>query len=202
MKRASILINGMLCLFILFTTQLTAQDDNDEDVGEKVPYRIPFVNAKIKVDGHLNESFWEHAVKVDANIEVSPGENIEAPVKTEALLAYNNSHIYVGFNAYDPNPSKIQAHLCDRDALWDDDWILILFDTFNDQRRTYDFACNPLGIQGDIIESPTGGGDSWDAIWESDGRITDFGYVVEMAIPFRASCSGKTQGTELKPGRM
>ncbi|MEJ2546039.1 MAG: carbohydrate binding family 9 domain-containing protein, partial [Calditrichaceae bacterium] len=96
----------------------------------------------------------------------------------------NTTRIFVAFIAYDPDPSKIRARYCDRDNIWDDDWILILFDTFNDQRRTYDFTCNPLGIQGDMIETPTGGGDEWDAIWDSDGRITEEGFIVEMAIPF------------------
>jgi hypothetical protein len=34
-----------------------------------------------------------------------------------------------------------------------------------------------------MIESPEGGGELWDAIWESAGKRTDEGYVVEMAIP-------------------
>jgi len=115
---------------------------------------------------------------------VRPGENIPAPVQTEALLCYDDHNIYAGFRCYDPEPEKIRAHFSDRDDIWSDDWILILFDTFNDNRRTYDFTCNPFGIQGDMIETPTGGGGSWDAIWESHGRITEEGYIVEMAIPF------------------
>ncbi len=151
----------------------------------KVQYHIPHVEEPISVDGVMDESFWSKALVVPANIEVRPGENIEAPVRTEAYLVYNTHSIYVGFRCYDPKPSEIRAHLCDRDNLWNDDWILILFDTFNDQRRTYDFFSNPLGIQADEIESSSGGGGSWDAIWESSGRITDEGYVVEMNIPFR-----------------
>ena len=173
-------------LLILFShiTEVPAQQFEIEAMKNNPPYRVPKVNSEINVDAILDELFWEEAVKIDANIEVRPGENIDAPVKTEVLLAYDNSHIFVAFKAYDPDPSQIQAHYCDRDKIFDDDWILILFDTFNDQRRTYDFACNPLGIQSDFIETTTGGGGDWDTIWESDGRITDEGYIVEMAIPF------------------
>jgi len=151
----------------------------------KIEYRIPHVEGAITVDGVMDEPFWSKALVVPANIEVRPGENIEAPVRTEAYLVYNTNSIYAGFRCYDPNPSEIRAHLCDRDNLWNDDWILILFDTFNDQRRTYDFFSNPLGVQADEIESSTGAGGSWDAVWESGGRITGEGYVVEMNIPFR-----------------
>ncbi len=171
--------------FLIFGSLLSQTPDSLQP-KEQVTYLVPKVNALMKVDAYLNEEFWDKAVKIDANIEVSPGENIEAPVKTEALLVYNDTHIYVAFKAYDPEPDQIRARFCDRDNTWDDDWVLILFDTFNDQRRSYDFVCNPFGIQSDMIETPTGGGGSWDAIWESDGRITDEGYIVEMAIPFSA----------------
>ncbi len=152
----------------------------------KVPYKIPKVKDAIKTDGKLDDPIWKDAVVVEAKYEVYPGENIPAPVKTEALLAYNDTHLFVGFRAFDPDPGKIRAHLTDRDKLWSDDWVLILFDTFNDNRRTYDFACNPLGVQADIIESPNGGDESWDTIWDSHGRITEWGYTVEMAIPFNS----------------
>jgi hypothetical protein len=161
---------------------------------EKQHFEVPYVNAPIDVDARLDEGFWQNAVKIDANIEVRPGENIPAPVKTEALLVHNDTHIYVAIVAYDPDPSAIRAHLCDRDELWNDDWVLILFDTFNDQRRTYDFFCNPLGIQADEIETPQGGGGGWDAIWESDGRITDEGYIVEMSIPFSSFSFPRSEG--------
>jgi hypothetical protein len=177
----------LLLLLTGYVLHSSASQHATQDTSAvKTPYRIPHVEAPIKVDGVMDEPFWPQALVIPANIEVRPGENIEAPVKTEAWLVYNTTSIYVGLKCYDPHPSEIRAHLCDRDNLWDDDWVLILFDTFNDQRRTYDFFCNPFGIQADVIETPNGGGDSWDAIWESSGRITEKGYVVEMKIPFQA----------------
>ncbi len=187
-------------LFLLFRTPETAFSTNNpqfEVKDGKKYFHIPKINAKIEIDGFLNETLWEQAVKIDANIEVRPGENIPAPVTTEVRLMYDDSHIYVGFIAHDPEPSKIRAHYCDRDNIFDDDWILILFDTFNDQRRTYDFGCNPLGIQADFIESTTGGGDEWDAIWDSYGRIHENGYVVEMAIPFSSFSFPRTNGEQI-----
>ena len=174
----------VLSISLISFSSLISQTTDSLQTKEKIPYPVPRVNSTINVDAHLDEAFWNEAVKIDANIEVGPGENIEAPVKTEMLMAYNETHIFVAFKAYDPDPDQIRARYCDRDNVWDDDWVLILFDTFNDQRRTYDFCCNPLGIQADMIETPIGGGSEWDAIWDSDGRITTEGYIVEMAIPF------------------
>jgi len=177
---------------------LTAFASNGKDEGEeKIPYRIPRIDTEIKIDGYLDEEIWNQAVKIDANIEVNPGENIPAPVKTEVYMVYDNSNIYVAFKAFDPDPSQIRVNYCDRDNIWDDDWVLILFDTFNDERRCYDFACNPLGIQADIVESVSGGGGSWDAIWESAGRITEEGYIVEMAIPFNSLKFPRTESEQI-----
>ena len=147
-------------------------------------FNVPRVADSVTCDAVLDEPVWQNAVSIDANYEVRPGENIPAPVKTEVLMAYNDTHVFVAFKASDPDPSQIRAHIVDRDNIWNDDWVLILFDTFNDNRRSYDFFCNPYGIQGDEIEAADGGGGSWDAIWDSAGRITDSGYVVEMSIPF------------------
>ena len=193
----NIFIISLLFVIIFTSFVLSQEGDKYLSVNGNPPFRVPKVNSHIDVDAYLNESFWKEAVKINANIEVGPGENIPAPVKTEALIAYDNERIFVAIIAYDDNPSEIRAHLVDRDKIWDDDWVLILFDTFNDQRRTYDFVCNPFGIQADIIETPTGGGGSWDAIWDSNGRITDEGYIVEMCIPFNALSFPRTEGDQI-----
>jgi hypothetical protein len=116
--------------------------------------------------------------------EITPGENTEAPVRTDMFIMYGEKCVYFGFRAYDPDPSAIVAHLNDRDQAWSDDWVGIALDTFNDERRSLNFFSNPLGVQIDIIEYQGGHDQGWDAIWDSAGMITDWGYCVEMAIPF------------------
>jgi hypothetical protein len=149
-----------------------------------------------RIDGAVDPEEWGEALSLELAYEVRPGENIDPPVRTEALLAYTADHLVVAFKAYDPDPRAIQARLCDRDDMYDDDWVAIVLDTFNDQRRAYEFFSNPVGIQGDQIEADSGGGGSWDAIWESAGRITQFGYEVEMAIPFH--CLGFQKSADVQ----
>ncbi|MFC1650523.1 DUF5916 domain-containing protein [Candidatus Latescibacterota bacterium] len=190
-------------LFVLTSALLLLTSAQQADSRESIvanagdlPYRVPMINTPVKVDAVLDEPVWEEAVRIDANIEVRPGNNIPSPVKTEALLAYDMENIYVAIIAYDPDPSKIRATIKDRDQLNGDDWVLILFDTFNDQQRTYAFFCNPLGIQSDFIETPNESGE-FDTIWDSHGRITDEGYIVEMAIPFRSFPFQNTEGDQI-----
>jgi hypothetical protein len=133
------------------------------------------------VDAKLSEDVWRQALLLELGYEVYPSENVDAPVRTELLFAYSSTHLYAAFRAFDPDPSAIRARITDRDAMYSDDWVALILDTFNDETRTFDFFCNPLGVQGDQIESPNGGGE-WDAIWDCAGTVTDQGYTVEMAI--------------------
>jgi hypothetical protein len=144
----------------------------------------------------LDEGFWDEALEIELPYEVYPGENLKAPVKTFVLLSHTMTHLYIGFKAFDPEPSKIQAHYTDRDNLYDDDWVGVILDTYNDERRSFDFLCNPLGIQADAIETTNNFGDSWDAIWESGGLITEEGYFVEMSIPFSSLRFQRTEDVQ------
>jgi hypothetical protein len=160
-------------------------------------YTVPRIDSKIQIDGVINEESWNNALVLELKYEVRPGENIPPPVRTEVLLAYDETNLYIAFRAYDPNPSEIRAHLQDRDNLGGDDWVAVMLDTFNDERRCFDFAATALGVQCDLIETATNEDISWDAIWDSAGRINDWGYAVEMAIPFTSLRFQRTDGPQI-----
>jgi hypothetical protein len=173
----------LLELFFLFIVN-SALGSGLDNRTEKPRRRVPEINSKVRVDGILNEKAWQEALVLELNYEVEPGENIKPPVKTEVFLACSTNHLYVAFRAYDSDVSGIRARLTDRDNIWNDDYVGIVLDTFNDSRRTYNFYCNPFGVQAERIESMVDGSHEWDAIWNSAGRINKNGYIVEMAISF------------------
>ncbi|GHB60223.1 hypothetical protein GCM10008107_06810 [Psychrosphaera saromensis] len=148
---------------------------------------VPKTQQRIKVDGHMDEDIWKNALKIDLNNVTWPYENTRSPVKTEAYVIENGHTLYVAFKAFDPHPEKIRARLTDRDNNWGDDRVAIKIDTYNDNALAYQFFINPLGTQSDVLENELTKSESssWDVIWNSAGRITDFGYVVEVAIPLR-----------------
>lgn len=153
---------------------------------DRPTFQVRRATSEIVVDGALDESAWADALLLELNYEVSPGENIPPPVRTELRVAFDESRLYFGFRAFDPDPSRIRARFSDRDKSWDDDWVGVALDTFNDERRAYEMMSNPLGVQTDAINDDTQGeyDTNWNAIWHSAGRLTDFGYEVEIAIPF------------------
>lgn len=150
------------------------------------PLQIRRVDVDIVVDGQLDDAAWVQAATVDLAYETQPGDNLPASVKTTARIAYTEDALLLAFHAEDPDPAKIRAFLRDRDALYSDDFVGVMLDTFDDQRRAYEFFVNPLGVQADLIKEEATGNedDSWDGLWASAARITDSGYDVEMRIPF------------------
>jgi hypothetical protein len=156
---------------------------------EATVHEVNRATSKIDLDGVLDEPAWEDATSIPILYEWFPGDNVAAPVDTVVLVTYDDSNFYVGFRAYDPRPEEIRAHLMDRDqidTLVQDDYVIVQIDTFNDQRRNFQFRVNPLGVQAEALSSEVDRSEdwSWDMIWTSKGRITADGYEVEIALPF------------------
>ena len=167
--------------------------------GFALPGR-PFVRAQRtdqppRIDGRLDDAVWRSATLVTDFIQTNPVEGAAPTERTEVRIAYDADHLYFAFYAHYADPTQMRANRLDRDQAWRDDWIAVIFDTFLDQQRAYRFSVNPYGVQGDAILrggrrsfGPVGGsGDwSWDALFESGGRIVDDGWTAEMAIPFKS----------------
>lgn len=149
---------------------------------------IPTLPNSIAIDGELNEPQWQRSTHLTLDYVTQPYDNVVSPVNTDVYVFEDGQTLFIGFVAQDPNPSAIRAFYRDRDDIWSNDLVGIKLDTFNNQRLAYQFFVNPYGVQADAVENEMTGeeSDSWNAIWQSAGRLTESGYVVEMAIPMRA----------------
>jgi len=164
----------------------------------RLEYQIGLASSAVAVDGRLDDGAWLDAVRIPLLYEVSPAENMSAPVMTECMLTHDAEHLYLGCTATDPDPSAIRAYVVDRDGIDGHDRVVLTLDPFNDQRRAFQFGISALGVQSDAVLAQQGAGNpdqgpdappidpSWDAIWASAGALTADGYVVEAAIPFRS----------------
>ena len=183
------LLSMMISASMAWAWENMPQKENQKERPQAENYTVTAATSVIKVDGVLDEKAWEDAVVIKLPFEWLPGDNIPAPVDTDCLVTFDKDNFYVGLRCYDPEPSKIRAHLMDRDAMdtfIQDDHISFMVDTFNDERRGFQFRANPLGVQADANFSESEGYEdfSWDAIWASIGRITEWGWALEIAIPF------------------
>lgn len=138
------------------------------------------------IDGKLDDEVWKSAAVFRDFYQWRPSDSSPASARTEVLAGYDSQFIYFAFHAYD-DPAKVRATLAKRDNIFDDDVVGLLLDTFNDRRRAYELFFNPFGIQQDGFLTEGGNDDfSVDIVMESKGTLTDDGYTVEVAIPFKS----------------
>ncbi|HEU4763391.1 MAG TPA: DUF5916 domain-containing protein, partial [Gemmatimonadales bacterium] len=157
---------------------------------------IPRIDADATVDGNLDEPAWQQAARLGGFWEYQPADGRPAEEETEVRVWYSPKAIWFGVIAHDRAPSSIRATVADRDKIQGDDNVRIYLDTFDDHRRAYFFGVNPLGAQEDGVRaeggftagSLTGGTTDLnpDFLWESKGRLTADGYVVEIRVPFKS----------------
>ena len=150
------------------------------------PAAVPRFEAAPIIDGQLDDDVWRSAAVFKDFYQTDPGDNIAPSRPTEVLLGYDSKFLYIGFRAFD-EPASVRATLAKRDEIFDDDYVGVLLDTFNDQRRAYELFFNAYGVQADGIFTEGGEEDfSVDILMESKGKLTTDGYVVEVAIPFKS----------------
>ncbi len=141
--------------------------------------------------------------KVTGFVVRDPADGAEPSQNTDVYLAYDDHNLYAVFVCWDKEPDKIRARMTRREDIFSDDSAEIMIDTFDDARRAYTFASNPLGIQWDALwtEGSIGNGTaadysgfdpSFDTVWNSEARLTSQGYIVLMAIPFKSLRFPKT----------
>ena len=162
----------------------------------------PRREASITVDGRLDEPTWADAALLTGFSQFFPADGVPAQDSTEVLIWYSATELHVGIRAF-AAPGSVRATLSDRDKITQDDNVQLFLGTYGDSRQALVFAVNPFGIQSDGVLTETGsslGGGftstsakaressdlAPDYVWKSKGRLTDFGYEVEMSIPFKS----------------
>ncbi len=150
------------------------------------PVTIPKIESALTIDGNPDEEIWKNAAVFKDFIQTGPGDNIAPSKQTEVMLMYDEKHLYIAFKCWDEK-DKIRATVAKRDEVFGEDNVRLWLDTFNDQRRAYVLGFNPLGIQQDGIFTEGQGADfSVDIVMESKGMIQDWGWSVEVKIPFKS----------------
>src|SRR5437879_497424 len=172
-------------------------------IAKQLDVRIPRIETTVKIDGVLDEPAWSRAALLTGFSQYRPVDGRPAEDSTDVLVWYAPDAIYVGIRAFEPHGHVVRATLADRDNIDADDHVAILLDTYLDHRRATMFAVNPLGVQEDGVWSdgvaagaaggPSAGGRfdatidlNPDYVYESRGHVTDWGYEVEVRIPFKS----------------
>ena len=146
-------------------------------------------NEAILIDANLSEESWKNAANATDFISFEPknGTLIPEEFKTEVKILYTDDAIYVGAVLRDPNPDKILKEIVERDELGTSDFFGVFINGYNDGQQEFRFFVTAANGQVDTnFTSAEGEDGSWNAIWESNAKTTEFGWVIEMKIPYAA----------------
>ena len=157
--------------------------------SQKKSYQTKFTTESITIDGKINEPIWQ-TVPIATNFvmfDPDNGKPIPENKRTEMRVLYDNDGIYIAATMFDNEPKKIMKEITLRDDIGTADFFGVFINGFNDQQQDFRFFVTASNVQNDSQASDANGEDSsWDAIWASKAVITDFGWVVEMKIPYAA----------------
>lgn len=181
----------MLRLIVFVATFLVAYNSfvfaqTLDELKQKKQLTAFFTQNPPKIDGELADSAWQNAQWSSNFIQLKPYNDRLAENQTSVCILYDNTALYLAIKLYDTAPDSIATQLTQRDDTGQADFVAFVVDPYNNSLSMFGFFITAAGVQLDIKFSTNGEDDSWDAVWESDVKLTEFGWVAELKIPFSA----------------
>ena len=170
---------------LLFSVSIYSQEIT---ISKKI-LDAKFASEAITIDGELNEPIWQTAQIATDFISFEPknGTPIPEELRSEIKVVYDNDAVYIGAIHYDNEPTKILKEITERDDFGTSDLFGVFINGYNDGQQDFQFYVSAANGQADCNFTSQNGEDySWNAIWNSKVKITDYGWVVEMKIPYAA----------------
>jgi Domain of unknown function (DUF5916)/Carbohydrate family 9 binding domain-like len=179
---------ALAALFILTVSGTTAAQNTPAPPRSAIaPMAATALTRPPVIDGSLDDEAWAGPPLPTGEWKsYNPLYGDTIPQHTTVWAAYDKDALYFAFRCDDPDPSGIKTSITRRDNIWSDDWIGLSLDALGTGQTSYHLMVNPSGIQLDMVNTISGNEDtSPDWVWESAGRITDRGYVVEIKLPLQ-----------------
>ncbi len=167
-------------LFIIFAASILASPSSDSTKTVR-SYKL---SEPIVLDGKLTEPVYKNPPIKDFT-QKEPNEGKPATEESNMWISHDEANIYISGQFLDSQPDSIDLSLMRRDNMTESDWIWIFLDPYNDDRTGFYFAVNPGGsICDGTLYNDGWMDDSWDGIWETKTSVDEYGWNVEVKIPF------------------
>lgn len=153
---------------------------------EKVTTAIRTIKSP-RIDGKLDDEIWQSLPLLSDFVQVTPYNGSLPTQKTVVRTTYDDNAFYVSAMMYD-EPDSIFCELGNRDSYnrISSDLFEVQIAPFEDGNLSYFFSVSASGVQSDLIYSSEGRDMNADAVWESAAKVTNFGWVAEVKIPYSA----------------
>jgi hypothetical protein len=187
-----------LPISILLVYQPFAQQIEFVSTTEERKVSAIKTTGPINLDGRMVEPDWQRAVPAVDFTQRIPLSGQPATERTEVRLLYDSKNLYVGADCFDSaGPKGIIVNDIRQDFFTiDSDGFQVVLDTYNDNRNAFLFGTNPRAGRFDMQIGADGnsGNTSWDGVWHVAAHISEDGWHVEMAIPFKTLRFRKNNG--------
>jgi hypothetical protein len=155
---------------------------------------IQRIEGKLKFDGNVDDTCWQNIKQLLFVMHI-PTFNNQPTEKSEVMICYDNTYLYVGARFYDSNPSDMLISSKKRDeSTVLSEQLMLIFDSFNDKENGLVFATTPTGLRSDFtiskdamgMDDPSQGpfNMSWNTFWDVNTTKNTQGWFAEMRIPF------------------
>jgi len=151
---------------------------------DKILY-LKKLNSEIIIDGII-DSLWACADSTSDFFQLEPYYNHNPSVFTKVKIISDESNIYCLFLCYENNIDQLLANRGMHDG-FTGDIVSLMLDTYGDKQTAYKFAVNASGVMADskILDDGRNRDYTWDGVWSSAAKIYEWGYVVEIKIPYK-----------------
>lgn len=142
-------------------------------------------SADIVVDGIIDPA-WTEADSVVDFVQLQPFAGKEPSTKTVAKLITTDEALYCLMICFDEK-KNIQKNTGKLDD-FGGDVVSLMLDTFGDRRTAYKFAVTASGVRSDcrLLDDARNRDYSWDGVWFAKSKVYDWGFVIEMRVPYRS----------------
>jgi hypothetical protein len=137
---------------------------------------VPRSPGGILIDGVVNEEMWREAVKADRFFLIG-GKGV-SKANTEALLLYDDTHLYVAFNCAEP---QRRTPLVQGGGIWDDDEVEVWIDAEGKGKDFRQIIVNGNNDKTEFSASGQTPAGVTSAVHVYEGQS----WSVEMMIPFK-----------------
>ena len=154
-----------------------------------VTVRAVRIAEPIVVDGLLDDPVYEQVAAIDGFVQQLPDEGAPPTEPTEIWILFDDDNIYLSARCWDSQPDRMVADEMTRDAraIWRNELLSVIFDTFHDGRNGMNFSTNPLGgLMDNLVTDESAVNLDWNTVWDAQTSFFEQGWMVEMMIPFKS----------------
>jgi hypothetical protein len=170
----------LFILFLLLINNFVLSQDNSEK-----SLTLKKITSAVILDGFIDDA-WQLADSADGFVQFQPYNGKASVRRTVAKILTTEDALYCLMVCYD-DKDNIQVNTGKLDD-FTGDVVSLMLDTFNDKKTAYKFAVNSSGVRMDarMLDDGRNRDYSWDGIWFAESQVYDWGYVIEMEIPYKS----------------